>query len=96
MSFQCFLDRSAFSVPHLGLMGASDGQDDYQISVVSACRVLAGSGLRFQFSGFGLADWNLGIQYDLSAFMEKLPEMLKGIAVDQMRKVGQSAPGGRD
>lgn len=77
MVFRCFLDRSAFSAPPPGSLGAPDDLGDYQVSVMNACELLADTGLRFAVSGFGLDDWRLDIQYDLSVFMEELPEMLR-------------------
>jgi hypothetical protein len=56
-----------------------DDLNDYEVSIMNACELMANSGLRFKISGFGLDEWPLDIPYDLSVFMEELPGMLNSI-----------------
>jgi hypothetical protein len=77
--FHFSLDSSAFSAHLPGPVDAPEDVDDYTVAVIEACQILADTGLRFAFSGFGLDDWRLDIQYDLSVFMEQFPEMLSAV-----------------
>src|SRR5688572_15261168 len=79
MVFRCGLDRSVFSPSSAGSDVVSDDLDNYEVTVMNACEILADTGLRFLFRGFGREDWKLDVRYDLSVFMEQLPEMLSAV-----------------
>lgn len=84
MAFRCFLDCSAFkSPPAVKLAELGNDLDSYEVRVMAACEMLDETGVRFQMSGFGSDDWRLDVEYDLSIFMEDLPEILDALSRKQ-------------
>jgi hypothetical protein len=54
--------------------------EDYSTSVMRACEDLsAGTTCRFVLGGFGKADWALDLGYDLSTFVEELPDLASAV-----------------
>ncbi|MFC0628326.1 hypothetical protein [Kribbella deserti] len=51
----------------------------YESLVIEACSVIADGDCRFHIGGFGKSDWGLDIEYDMSAFMEQLPDLIAGL-----------------
>ncbi|MFF6979568.1 hypothetical protein ACFZAV_17865 [Streptomyces sp. NPDC008343] len=54
--------------------------DDYEYLVMQGCRILSEIGCRFHIAGFGSDDWGFDVSYDMSALIEQLPELLRGMA----------------
>jgi hypothetical protein len=56
-------------------------EEGYFEKIVKACGLLARvEASAFRLSGFGAADWGLDVGYDMSAFVEGLPELLGGLS----------------
>ncbi len=54
--------------------------EDYSTSVMRACEDLsARTTCRFVLGGFGKADWALDLGYDLSTFVEELPDLASAV-----------------
>ncbi|GAB2613759.1 hypothetical protein [Kribbella endophytica] len=54
--------------------------EDYSTSVMKACEdVSARTTCRFVLGGFGKADWALDLGYDLSTFVEELPDLASAV-----------------
>lgn len=53
---------------------------DYESLVIEVCDVLgeAENG-RFTLSGFGRASWPVSVDYDMSVFLEQLPDLLESL-----------------
>ncbi|GAA2887671.1 hypothetical protein [Nonomuraea rubra] len=49
---------------------------DYEYLVMVGSRLLAAADYRFTLGGFGSDDWNLDVEYDMSSFIEGLPDLL--------------------
>ncbi|MEU5343979.1 hypothetical protein AB0H18_24600 [Streptomyces sp. NPDC020766] len=54
--------------------------DDYEYLVMQGCTILSEIGCGFHIAGFGSDDWGFDVSYDMSALVEQLPELLKGLA----------------
>jgi hypothetical protein len=54
--------------------------EEYETLVMEACEVLAEAGDgNFHMGGFGTPEWPVDVAYDLSTFMEQLPDLLAGV-----------------
>ncbi|MFE7618029.1 hypothetical protein [Streptomyces sp. NPDC057496] len=54
--------------------------EEYETLVMEACEVLAEAGDgSFRMGGFGTPEWPVDVAYDLSAFMEQLPDLFAGV-----------------
>ncbi|GAA2508900.1 hypothetical protein GCM10010406_51710 [Streptomyces thermolineatus] len=53
--------------------------EDYVCLVMTACSALAKTDARFRIGGFGTQDWGFDIGYDMSSFVEELPELVEGL-----------------
>jgi hypothetical protein len=54
-------------------------EDDFGGMVVAACGLLAVTDCRFHIEGFGALEWPVDVAYDLSAFVEQLPDLIARI-----------------
>lgn len=53
---------------------------DYESLVIELCEVLAeADGARFTLSGFGREPWPVSVDYDMSVFLEQLPDLLENL-----------------
>ncbi len=52
---------------------------EFESVVMDLCAVLAENECSFEVSGFGQLEWPVDVKYDLSTFVEQLPEALRGI-----------------
>lgn len=68
-----------------GLEEGLEDSNDYQYLVIEGCASLSGTDCRFVIGGFGQDDWRYDIEYDMSSFLEGLPELLA--ALDSGRAV---------
>jgi hypothetical protein len=60
----------------------------YDTLVIEACAALAeATGSSFHVGGFGDEYWPLDVAYDMSAFIEQLPELLAGLRAGQIVEV---------
>jgi hypothetical protein len=83
MAFQCSLDRLRH-VSDAGETEVPEGElDSYDVLIIYACRLLAGTGAKFHLGGFGSDDWNLDISYDCSVFMEQYPDLMQALGAGQ-------------
>jgi hypothetical protein len=71
--------RVWFQPPALVVRDLPPSDGDYESVVIEACRVLAGTDCRFGVAGFGQAVWPVDVGYDLSTFVEQLPEAIAQI-----------------
>ena len=56
-------------------------EEGYFVKILKACALLDRvEASEFRLSGFGSADWGLDVGYDMSAFVEGLPELSSGLA----------------
>lgn len=55
--------------------------------------MLAGTDCSFHIGGFGRSDWGLDVEYDMSAFVEQLPELLAGVRERRLVEVDLYPPG---
>lgn len=80
MAFLCSLDHSKLKqLPVVNSGEVFDDLEGYEAKVMAACELLDKAGLRFRMSGFGLDDWRLDTRYDLSIFVEDLPDILDAL-----------------
>ena len=81
MAFTCHLTR-----PTMASAAAFDDDafreagTDYESLVMIACGQLHETDCRFHMSGFGHDDWWMDVQYDMSVFVEQLPDLLAAIS----------------
>lgn len=62
------------------VLGPAEPGAPYETVVIEACSMLAeAGGASFHIGGFGDESWHLDVAYDLSAFVEQLPELLAGV-----------------
>ncbi|WP_328606859.1 hypothetical protein OG943_44385 [Amycolatopsis sp. NBC_00345] len=54
-------------------------EDDFESMVMAACGMLGDTDCRFHIEGFGSLEWPVDVAYDLSAFMEQLPDLIARI-----------------
>ncbi|GAA4688969.1 hypothetical protein APR04_002977 [Promicromonospora umidemergens] len=73
--------RVAYESGDLGNSGHSfDLTYDYESLVMELCQVLAKTeGARFILSGFGREPWPMSVDYDMSVFLEQLPDLLENL-----------------
>ncbi|MFD7428352.1 hypothetical protein ACFV6Z_15030 [Streptomyces sp. NPDC059818] len=62
-----------------GSEGGLEDNDDYQYLVIEGCSSLSETDCRFAIGGFGQDDWKFDIEYDMSSFLEGLPELLAAL-----------------
>lgn len=79
MAFYCELKHPTRGLDHAEPPMTDGHLHDYEYLVMEACALLAETDCQFHVEGFGSSDWRLDVEYDLSAFMEQLPETLAGI-----------------
>ncbi|WIX83465.1 hypothetical protein QRX50_23260 [Amycolatopsis carbonis] len=79
MRFRCTLERPSSSSPTSEMSISSDVDDDYESLVMTACGLLADTDCRFHIQGFDSVEWPVDVAYDLSVFMEQLPDLLARI-----------------
>lgn len=51
----------------------------YEYFVMYACDLLGRTDCKFHIGGFGLDDWGFDVSYDMSSFVEELPELIEGV-----------------
>ncbi|WP_198144229.1 hypothetical protein [Parafrankia sp. EUN1f] len=61
--------------------------DDYASLVTAACCLLGETDCRFRIHGFGCSEWPVDVAYDLSVFMEQLPELLEGVRLRRRTEI---------
>ncbi|WP_329072324.1 hypothetical protein [Amycolatopsis sp. NBC_01480] len=78
MVFRCTLERPSSSLA-LGSLIGPKVEDDFDSMVAAACGLLAETDCRFHIEGFGALEWPVDVAYDLSAFVEQLPDLIARI-----------------
>jgi hypothetical protein len=79
MSFQFHLSCPSGSIASPLASEPLQDDHDYEYLVMQACRILSDAGCRFHMEGFGSADWGFDVSYDLSTFIEQLPDLIDGL-----------------
>lgn len=79
MGFCCTLDQPSSPSLTSGVSIPPEVEDDYESLVMAACGLLGDTDCRFHIQGFGSLEWPVDVTYDLSAFMEQLPDLLARI-----------------
>jgi hypothetical protein len=64
-----------------------DGDLDYDLLVMEACKVLAETGCVFTICGFGNDDWPVDVAYDLSTLVEQLPDLLDDLHAHRVGEI---------
>lgn len=80
MVFRCSLERPRHTSAPDRAVEPPEDLGDYDVLVMHACDLLSRTDARFHIGGFGSDDWHLDIRYDLSVFMEQLPDLAQAIA----------------
>jgi hypothetical protein len=83
--FHFHLEGPSEVVSERGSAGGLEDNSDYQYLVIEGCSSLSETDCRFMIGGFGQDDWRFDIEYDMSSFLEGLPELLA--ALDSGRSV---------
>ncbi|MEU8787417.1 hypothetical protein [Streptomyces sp. NPDC048637] len=52
---------------------------DYESLIMEACEILAETDSEFHVAGFGQHEWPVSVSYDLSTFMEQLPQAIASL-----------------
>lgn len=65
----------------------------YEYLVIEACNILDETDCSFHIGGFGRSDWGLDVGYDMSAFVEQLPDLLAGVRERRFVEVDLYPPG---
>jgi hypothetical protein len=76
MSFQFHLSCPSGSIASPLASEPLEDDHDYDYLVMQACRILSDAGCRFHIAGFGSADWGFDVSYDMSTFIEQLPDLI--------------------
>lgn len=67
---------------------------DYESLVMEVCTALAEApGGRFTLSGFGRDPWPVSVDYDMSVFVEQLPDLLKNLESGDLFRLDMYAQG---
>jgi hypothetical protein len=67
---------------------------DYESLVIELCEVLAeADGARFTLSGFGREPWPVSVDYDMSVFLEQLPDLLENLESGDVFRLDMYAQG---
>jgi hypothetical protein len=59
--------------------GPLEDLSDYHYLAMRGCADLAQTDAAFHIGGFGTQDWGFDISYDMSSFVESLPELVKAL-----------------
>jgi hypothetical protein len=79
MGFRCTLERPSSPSLTSGAPIAPEVEDDFEGLVMAACGTLGDTDCRFHMQGFGSLEWPVDVAYDLSVFMEQLPDLIARI-----------------
>jgi hypothetical protein len=63
-----------------GQMADGPLEDDFDSVVMTLCLVLGETDAAFRIGGFGEPNWPVDVRYDLSTFVEQLPEALASLS----------------
>lgn len=77
--FHFSLIRPSHGLPEGFEADEIEDESDYEYLTVYACSLLAETDCKFLIGGFGQDDWSFDISYDMSSFVEELPNLLKGL-----------------
>ncbi|WP_439377568.1 hypothetical protein [Amycolatopsis lexingtonensis] len=66
---------------------------EFESEVMGICAALADTSSRFDIGGFGTDDWDLDIRYDMSTFIEQLPDVYGAIAKYGSAELDLYSPG---
>lgn len=65
-----------------------DRDDDYFSMIVKSCSLLAEvERSEFSLSGFGRVRWNVDVAYDMSAFLEAVPDLVQDVERQRFAEV---------
>lgn len=79
--FSFSLDLSSIATTDLDIDELWREVDDYTSLVMAGCTVLDAAGAGFRMTGFGLSDWGMNVEYDMSVFLEQVPGLLSMLEV---------------
>jgi hypothetical protein len=87
------LERPCSSSLTSGALIAPEVEDDFDSLVMAACGMLADAGCRLHIEGFGSLEWPVDVAYDLSAFMEQLPDLIARIRLRSHAEIDMYSQG---
>ncbi|WP_042371018.1 hypothetical protein [Streptacidiphilus neutrinimicus] len=82
MTFTFHLTRptqTRLDADYLEDQGPLEDPSDYDYLAMRACTDLAQTDTAFHIGGFGTQDWGFDISYDMSSFVESLPELVEAL-----------------
>jgi hypothetical protein len=82
MTFTFHLTRpteTRLDADYLEDRGPLEDPSDYYYLAMRGCADLAQTDAAFRIGGFGTEDWGFDISYDMSSFVESLPELVEAL-----------------
>ncbi|WP_052069456.1 hypothetical protein [Streptacidiphilus albus] len=93
MGFCCTLERPSSSSLTSGAPITLEVEDDFESLVMAACGMLGDTDCRFHIQGFGSLEWPVDVAYDLSAFIEQLPDLIARIRMQSHAELDMYSQG---